>query len=215
MKSYGEGCALARGLDVVGERWTLLLVRELLIGPKRFTDLEAGLPGISSTLLGERLRQLDGLGIVTRRRLRPPAASIVYELTAKGRSLDEAIYALARWGTKHGRDRRPEDAVNPEWAVLAVRSALRPEALRTLKATYELRLDGDEPLVAHVAQGAVSIVDRPGETADVVMSLDARTLMDLAVDRTTIDAALAAGILGVDGDLAVARELVDALHPQS
>src|SRR5689334_10593569 len=99
-KSYNQFCALAYALDLIGERWTMLLIRELLPGPRRFTDLMDGLPGISTNLLTERLRALEDQGLLTKRILPPPAASTVYDLTPVGRALETALIELGRWGSQ-------------------------------------------------------------------------------------------------------------------
>src|SRR5215218_2254120 len=99
-RTYGDRCGIARALDVVGERWALLIVRELLLGPKRFTDLRAGLPGLSPDVLSQRLRELEKAGLVLRRKLAPPAGSRVYELTARGLALEPILLELGRWGSQ-------------------------------------------------------------------------------------------------------------------
>src|SRR5215213_596424 len=141
-RSYGQYCTVARALDVVGERWTLLLVRELSTGPKRFKDLLEGLPGIGTNLLARRLKTLEGKGIVRRATLPPPAGSNVYELTGLGRSLEPVIVALSRWGTRLLDAPREEDDLRAGWAVVALRSALRPGAAVGRSVTYEFRVDG-------------------------------------------------------------------------
>src|SRR5215217_6239385 len=100
MRTYGDGCGIAHGLDLVGERWALLAVRELLLGPKRFTDLRVGIPNVSPNVLSQRLRDLEERGIVRKRKLAPPAGSVVYELTDWGRELEPVIVALGSWGAK-------------------------------------------------------------------------------------------------------------------
>src|SRR4051794_8066328 len=99
-RTYGDSCGIARALDLVGERWALLVVRELMLGPKRFTDLRAGLRNLSADVLAQRLRQLEAAGVVRRRTLPPPAGSRVYELTDWGRDLEPALLALGRWGSR-------------------------------------------------------------------------------------------------------------------
>src|SRR5215472_7815067 len=98
-RQYGQLCPIALALDVVGDRWALLLIRELFAGPKRFTDLAAGLPGVGAAVLSERLRQLEHHDVVSRRRMRPPTPAQVYELTARGAALEQVLIGLARWGT--------------------------------------------------------------------------------------------------------------------
>ena len=100
MRTYGDGCGIAHGLDLLGERWALLVVRELLLGPKRFTDLREGLPNVSPNVLSQRLKELEHAGVLQRRVLPPPAASTVYELTDWGRELDAVVVQLGRWGAR-------------------------------------------------------------------------------------------------------------------
>jgi len=113
-RTYGQHCGLARALDRVGERWTLLVVRELLVGPARYTDLRAALPGMATNLLADRLRALEAEGIVARRELPPPAASTVYELTEVGRDLEDAVHALIRWGGRWMAEPAPQDVLRPQ-----------------------------------------------------------------------------------------------------
>src|ERR687886_123195 len=127
-RSYNQYCAVARALDIVGERWTLLVARELLTGPKRFKDLLEGLPGIGTNLLAARLKNLEGFGILRRTTLPPPAGSKVYELTELGRSLEPVITALGRWGLKFLDTPGQGDDLRPAWAMVAVKFALKPEA---------------------------------------------------------------------------------------
>ena len=120
MRSYNQYCALAKALDRVGNRWTLLIIRELLVGPKRYSDLRAGLPGIASNLLSERLRELQSEGIVRRRELPPPAASVVYELTDLGARLESAVVELVRWGAHWMTERREGEVFRPDLLVVAL-----------------------------------------------------------------------------------------------
>jgi DNA-binding HxlR family transcriptional regulator len=201
MRTYGEACSVARALDVVGERWTLLIVRELLIGPKRFTDLQAGLPGIPSSLLGARLGELLRAGLVEQRRLRPPAASTVYELTDNGAALEETITALGRWGARFGRDRAISDARNPEWLLLALRSLFRPDASSGVQATYELRF-GEDVVTAEIADGELRLSPRAAADPGAVLELDGPTFIDIATGKATVDDALATGALRIEGSRA-------------
>src|SRR5919106_5278704 len=139
-RDYQQRCGLAAALDVVGERWNLLIVRELLFGPKRFTDLLGGLPGIPPSLLSARLKELQMTGIIAQEVLPPPAASTVYQLTPAGQELEGVLYALGRWGAQFGRTPRPTDTARPEWAAFALRSLFRPESAEGVQESYELRL---------------------------------------------------------------------------
>jgi DNA-binding HxlR family transcriptional regulator len=130
-RSYGHYCPVAKTLDLVGGRWTLLIVRELLVGPQRFTDLHVALEGIPRNLLADRLRHLEAHGLVSRQELPPPAARTVYELTGPGRELLPIIGALAQWGLTHLPPPGPEEPVNPSLGVLAERHGLPlPAAVR-------------------------------------------------------------------------------------
>jgi DNA-binding HxlR family transcriptional regulator len=114
-RSYDQYCPVARALDTVGERWALLIVRELLAGPRRYTDLHADLPGVSTDVLAGRLKDLEREGLATRRRLPPPGAAYVYELTDRGRELGPVLDALAVWGAPLLGEPRPTDALREHW----------------------------------------------------------------------------------------------------
>src|SRR5246500_1073283 len=116
MKHYGQTCAIARALDVVGERWNLLLVRELTLGPRRYRDLATGLPGIPSNVLAGRLKDLQSAGVITQRTLPAPTDVAVYELTDAGRALQPALNELLEWGLHFGPEPYQDDAVQPAWA---------------------------------------------------------------------------------------------------
>jgi DNA-binding HxlR family transcriptional regulator len=141
-RSYHEGCAAAHALDLVGERWALLVVRELLFGPKRFTDLDARLAGASTSVLSQRLRELTDAGVLTRRRLPPPAGSWVYELTGWGRELEPIIVALALWGNRSPRF-DGQAPITPAAMALALKGYADPAKVRDLAGLVELRLDGE------------------------------------------------------------------------
>jgi len=138
MRSYDDPCGLARALDLVGERWALLVVRELLLGPKRFADLRRGLPGLSQNVLAQRLRELEEAAVVTRRRLEPPTSTWAYELTPHGRALEPALIALSAWGSR--TPVRSSAELSPDALMLALRTTA---ALPVPPARVELRLDDD------------------------------------------------------------------------
>src|SRR5690242_14319266 len=127
-RTYGQFCGLARALELVGERWALLIVRDLLVGPRRFTDLRQGLPRIPTNVLSERLKALEQSGIVQRRVLPRPAASIVYELTAYGQQLDDVVMRLGLWGAQSLGQARDGEILTPDSMVMALRSTFRPDA---------------------------------------------------------------------------------------
>jgi DNA-binding HxlR family transcriptional regulator len=209
-RSYNQYCAVARAMDIVGERWTLLIVRELLPGPKRFKDLLEGLPGIGTNLLAARLKDLEGHGVVRRTTLPPPAASRVYELTELGRSLEPVIMGLARWGLEFlGASREKEDR-QPAWAMVALRSVLKPEATGEVRESYEFRLD-DEVLHVWIENGEIEV--RQGTTADpyLVVRSDTQTLLAVAAGRVEPGEAVASGAIGIEGDLDARERCVKML----
>jgi DNA-binding HxlR family transcriptional regulator len=168
VRSYGQFCGLARALELVGERWALLIVRDLLVGPRRFTDLRQGLPRIPTNVLSERLKELEHAGIVRRRALPRPAASVVYELTEYGRQLDDIVLRFGLWGAQSLGDPRPGEIMTADSMVIALRASFRPEAARNLHVRYELRL-GEIVLQALVYDGNVAVSEGRAEKADLVI----------------------------------------------
>lgn len=202
-RRYHDGCAIATALDLVGERWAMLVVRELLLGPKRFTDLQDGLPGAGPKILAQRLRELEGAGILRRRTLAPPASSQVYELTEWGARLEGVIVALGRWGAE-----APEpsgDHVGADSAMLKLRSFFQPEQSWT--ATYEVRL-GRHRFTVRVTDGELADVSR-GEppSPDATVDTDSDTLDDVIGDDDALTTAIDSGRLTVTGDEQAARRL--------
>src|SRR5947209_20582039 len=135
-RSYDQYCAIARGLDVIGDRWTLLLVRDLLLGPKRYKDLLSGLPGIGTNLLADRLRELEGAGLIERTILPPHAGSTVYQLTEAGQALEPSAVALRRWGARFMGPPRKTDVLVPRAYFVAMRGVFNPQAAAGLTETY-------------------------------------------------------------------------------
>jgi len=160
-RSYQQFCGLARALDQVGERWTLLVVRELLLGPRRYTDLLSALPGLTTNLLASRLRELERLGLITRRVLPPPLAVKLYELTESGRALEATLMELARWGSRYMREHKKKDRFNVAWALLS----LKRRYVGGMSARVELRIDartfelGLEPGYLSVSEGSAALPD--------------------------------------------------------
>ena len=171
-RSYQQFCGLAHALDLVGERWALLLVRELLTAPKRFTDLRNGLPRIPTNVLTARLKELEEAGVVERRVLPRPSSSVVYALTDHGRGLEEAILSLARWGTKTIGEPGPSDVINSSAFALGLRSTFHPEAASGLAATYEVSF-GNALVHLRVDNGAVEAYEGPADQPDLKIATDA------------------------------------------
>jgi DNA-binding HxlR family transcriptional regulator len=197
-RKYGDRCGVARGLDLVGERWALLVVRELLLGPKRFTDLRTGLPHVGPDVLSQRLRELERDGIVQRRRLGPPAGSRVYELTDRGLELEPVVLALGRWGSSAPFP--PGDArLGVDSAILALRTLFDPSAADGLIASYELRL-GDQRFRARVADGRFEVVRGSAEAPDATLETDTGTLSALLWHGRRLAEALRADAIVIEGN---------------
>src|SRR5260370_11747948 len=162
MKRYGQACAIARALDVVGDRWSLLLVRELTLGPRRYRDLATGLPGIPSNVLAARLKDLQAAGVITRRTLPAPTDVTVYELTAAGRALQPALTELLDWGKRYAPQPTEDDEIQPGWALL--NGAGRPTALRPGQ-TCDLRA-GPEFFDLSADPGNLTVPRRPPPARD-------------------------------------------------
>lgn len=154
-RSYSDSCGVARALDLIGERWALLLIRDLLLGPKRFTDLRAGLPHIGPDVLSQRLRELEQAGLVVRETLPPPAASRVYRLTARGAALEPVVIELGRWGSEAPFPTTPGE-LSPDSLALALKTTFSPAAAGSLELTVALSLDG-QPFQLRVAGGQLAL----------------------------------------------------------
>lgn len=183
-RTYGDSCGIARALDAVGERWALLVVRELLLGPKRFTDLRTGLPGLSTDILAQRLRDLEAAGVVARATLPPPAASKVYELTDRGRELEPVLHALGRWGRSapFPDPRRPLSAD----AFGVALSTVFDGARATEDLAIVLRL-GDDTFTAAVRDGRLDVVRGEAPEADATIATDVATLTQVLWHGAPLD----------------------------
>ena len=194
MKRYDQYCPIAHALELVGERWALLVVRELMHGPKRYTDLAERL-GIGTNILAARLRDLEACGVVTKRTLPPPAASRVYELTDYGRELKAAMRELALWGARSLGPPTAEHDLFPGWLENALDSVLAPVAP---PGSFEFRIGAE---VASIVDGEV----RPGPTdkPDVIVEGDAVGIYYMFVDRRV-------DLVSIAGDLDLLGRLLDA-----
>jgi DNA-binding HxlR family transcriptional regulator/putative sterol carrier protein len=204
-RRYDDPCGVARALDVVGERWALLVVRELLFGPKRFADLRAGLPRLSQNVLSTRLDELEGQGVVRRRRLGPPASTWVYELTERGQELEPVLFHLGRWGSRT----RPTSVseLSKDALMLALRTTFDPAAAGDLRATYELRL-GEDRFRVDVAEGRIDIARGAPERPDAVIEAGVGTLRRLVFGERQLAGAQSAGTVEVEGDQEAAERLM-------
>lgn len=209
-RSYDDPCGVARGMDVIGERLALLVVRELLFGPKRFTDLHRALHGASQNVLARRLRELERAGVVRRRMLGPPVSGRVYELTDWGRDLEPVLVHLGRWG---GRAPMTSDGgLGVDAMMLALKTTFEPKLAGDLRATYELGLSDDRFRVG-IADGRIEIARGPADAPDAVVETDAMTLRSLTFGGSGLRAAVSAGAVRVTGDQKAVRRLL-SLFPR-
>ena len=197
-RNYNQYCALANALDQMGERWTLLIIRQLLSGPKRFKDLLDGLPGIGTNLLAARLKQLEADGILQHGKLPPPAASAVYELTERGRELEPVIHALARWGRPLLGHPLKGDKFQPTYVLVAMRSIFNPKAASGVRETYEYHVEG-EVFHAEVEDGTVEISMGAGREPAFVLTSDAQTFLLVGTEQLEMKEALASGRMKLEG----------------
>jgi DNA-binding HxlR family transcriptional regulator len=203
-----DGCGIAHASDLLGQRWALLVVRELLLGPKRFTDLRAGIPDISPNVLGQRLRELEESRIVRRRKLAPPAAVQVYELTDWGRELEPAILSLGRWAS--GSPSFPLGAeMGPDSLVLALKSTFDAAKADGLDATYELRL-GEIPFKIAVKEGKFEAARVEPEGPDATIRSDPNTIASVVFGGNRLGKAVEAGDIEIDGSRRAANALFRA-----
>jgi DNA-binding HxlR family transcriptional regulator/putative sterol carrier protein len=207
-RSYNQHCGVARALDLVGERWALLVVRELMLGPKRFTDLRAGLPHASPNVLSQRLRELEDAGVLGRRRLPPPAASAVYELTEWGLELEPVLQALGRWAA---RSLPESDSIKVDSLILSFRTLFVPERAADVDVTLQLVLD-DQPFRVHLHHGALDIERGEDRDADVTVRCSPTTLAGVVHMGLPVTDAQADGSLELTGDVAALNHLVDVIQ---
>jgi DNA-binding HxlR family transcriptional regulator len=208
-RTIEDGCGIAHASDLLGQRWALLVVRELLLGPKRFTDLRAGIPDISPNVLGQRLRELEETGIVGRRKLAPPAAVQVYELTDWGRELEPAVLGLGRWASRSPAF--PKDAaMGPDSLVLALKSAFDPAKAEGLEGSYELRL-GDIPFKITLKEGRFDASRGEAESPDAVIESDPGTIAGVVFRGNRLGKAVEAGDVRIEGSRRVVNALFRAL----
>ena len=211
MRTYQDPCGIARGLDVVGERWALLVVRELLLGPKRFIDLRAGLPHVGPDVLAQRLRELEQSGVVRRDKLPPPAGARVYELTEWGQELEPVVLGLGRWGSQapfppgHGH-------LGADSFVLALKTLFDPARVDgAAETTYALRL-GEHAFEARVHDGRFEVRRGAARNPDATISSDPGTLEDVLWRGRSLPEALGSKAITLDGDRRAAERFL-ALFP--
>jgi|SRR5947209_16435956 len=209
-RTYAQFCSIARALDLVGERWTLLVIRDLLVGPQRYTDLLNNLPGIGPNVLSARLKSLEELGAVERKALPPPAASTVYELTELGRGLEAVVLDLARWGHNFMDTPRPDEHQRLSWYMTGVRALFHPEDARGVHDTYEFDVD-DARFNVRVDDGTIDVRQGAAETHDVLIRTDLDTLLAVGLGQLSAGDAVTSGRLSSSGDKRAIRRCLKLL----
>lgn len=208
MRSYGQYCGLARSLEVVGDRWNLLIVRQLLLGPARYRDLIAGLPGIATNLLADRLRDLEASGVLERR-LGGEGSAVEYALTAWGTELRQPIESLIRWSTPLMIRGPQGDSFRHEWLTLALPALLRPRSKIRTSVVVGLEI-GDAPLQLTATRAGFEVGPQDGRTPDATIHTDPACLLGLAAGALTLDDARALGLVEIGGDESVVRTVFAA-----
>lgn len=206
MRSYGQFCALAKGLDLIGDRWSLLIVRELLLlGACRYTDLLQGLPGIATNLLADRLRELEAVGIVRREAAPPPIATTLYHLTARGEALRPVIRELGRWGAPLLAEAGDDEAFRSYWISLPLELYYYDPAPDGPPVTIELRM-GDEPMIIETVDGAIQARRGSAPRPDAVLTGSPRLIIGVLSGRLALAAARRQG-LQLEGNATVLRRV--------
>jgi DNA-binding HxlR family transcriptional regulator/putative sterol carrier protein len=203
-RHYGQYCGLAAALDVIGERWTLLIVRELLVAPRRYNELLANLPGIGTNLLAVRLKLLGDADVVEQLTSDPDGRARRYRLTERGQLLRPVVLNLARWGMPLLAEPDPQDEVRPGWSLVAVEAMMRPVPASAPEERYQFQISGKEGReeVFHVAvgSGAARIVTGPAPEPDLLAVTDAVTFVEIGAGRLDPLEAVVVGRLRLDGD---------------
>lgn len=211
-RSYDDPCGVARALDRIGERWALLVVRELLLGPKRFTDLRSGLPTASPNVLSQRLEELLEVAVIERRQLDPPARTWVYELTAWGRDLEPVLLALARWGSR--ATPVPRGDLGADALLLALRTTVDPDTAESKPLRVEVRL-GPQRYEIEVAEGRSWIRRRAAEHPEAILETDAVTLRRLVFGDLRLSQAHEKGSIRIEGSQRAAARFLRSFRRPS
>ena len=206
-RTYGDGCAIAQALDLVGDRWALLVVRELLLGPKRHTDLRRALPNASPNVLSQRLAELEGAGVIRRRKLPPPAGARVYELTAWGRELEDTVMSLGRWAARSPTAPNPAPIRSADSVILALRARFDAHAAHGLRAGYELRL-GEDRFRITVADDQLEVARGDAHRPDAIIDTDNDTIAAVLWGGRSLADARRAGTMTIEGDTATVERFV-------
>ncbi len=199
-RSYDQYCALAKALDVVGKRWTLLLVRELLSGPKRFTDLREGLPGIGTNLLSDRLKNLKDKDIIEQDELPPPASSKVYRLTDRGEELENVIRELQKWGLSLLGEPGDEEYFNPRWVLEGLQAAFLPDRAEGVHRTFEFEIE-DVIFHIHVEDGSIDGFQGPADSPDLTVKSSSEPFLKVATGNLKPGDAYQNNLIELEGNV--------------
>jgi DNA-binding HxlR family transcriptional regulator len=214
MRSYDEYCAIAKSLDVVGDRWTLLIVRELALrGACRYTDLRNGLPGIATNLLAERLRELEDAGVIAREDAPPPVATALFRLTPRGAQLGPVLDGLTRWGLPLMTEQKPRDTVRSHWLASALELMLTDREPDAAPVTLELQT-GDQPIVIETHEGAIRTRLGPAGDPDATLAGPAMPVLGIVLGLVELADAEANGV-SYEGDPAVLDRLGADNYPRT
>jgi DNA-binding HxlR family transcriptional regulator len=213
-RSYGQYCGFARALEIIGERWALLIVRDLLVGPKRFTDLHQGLPGIPTNVLTARLKEMEQAGVVRRRVLPRPEGSIIYELTEYGEELEPAVAQLGIWGAKALGDPCPDETVTPDSLIMALRTIFHPESARGIKASFEMHV-GEIIIHARVQNKKLETGRGPLPNPPDLIIAAGPAIKALFAHEITPAEAIKSGAVHIKGDPDLLKRFVEIFYIES
>ena len=202
-RAYGQFCGLARALEIIGERWSLLIVRDLVLGPKRYDELQAGLPKIPPSILSSRLNELEAAGVLRRRVRAELDAGLIYELTQYGSELDQVLLDLGLWGARSLHQPGPEDVFTLDSAILSLYTTFRPDVAESVQINYEIRYDDRMIIHALVEDGVVKVGEGRFAGADLVVKVtNGAVMLDLMSGQVSAAEAVRSGKLAIEGDLA-------------
>ncbi|NLU80945.1 transcriptional regulator [Micromonospora sp. HNM0581] len=208
-RTYNQYCGLASALDVLGERWTLLIIRELLMGPRRYSSLLADLPGVGTNLLAERLKSMTERGLV-RQVQSDSGARMSYALTEVGQELRPMVLGLAKWGMEFVGPYSPGEVVRPHWGFLAVEAMFQPDKVPDRDEQYQFEVD-DQVFHVDVRDGRAHAMKGPADAPAMIATVDAATFIEIGTGRKTPLAAMVTGKLKLDGDIEAVLRCCDLI----
>ncbi len=211
-RTYGQFCGVARALEIIGERWSLLIVRDLVLGPKRFTELQTGLPKIPASTLSARLNELEQAGVLRRRLLPQLDAAVVYELTEYGSELDQIVLDLGLWGARSLKRQAPEEVFTLDAAILGLYTTFQSEKAKGIHVHYELRYAGDMIVHAIVEDGALKVTDGLHPDADIVIEPRGPVFKELMTGELSPAEATRSGQVSIEGAFEYLELFTELFH---